>query len=742
MMRRFLPFFAGLLLTGMLSAQSTYPLVTIQQINQVIDLAACNDSSIYLGDTVRFRAHVVTDGGLSEVASGSVQGGNRPFIYMIDTAMNGVVDSLSGIEVMGVYTDGSGNLQPIPGFTALFQGDKVEVTAVVEEYQNNTQLTTLDVNSVTLLTSGDLMPSAFVPKTISAGDLNDNQRVNKVQTGEFWQNSFVELQNVTVVQVIPFSGNRVSFNVADASGNVINVSDRFLAQRTPSHTVVNPNSPSASGTGSFVAPSVGTFYSSLKGIVRHSGNGCTGGTGRGYELNPFDSSHYQVGASAPNISNVFSFPVVPNSSNTVLISADISDADGTIDTVQLYWSANSSTPSGSFSWVNMSLASGTTYEYNIPAQADGSLVRYWIRAVDNSGSAVTYPASPSGFTDPYFNHYTVRDNGLRIFDIQYSGNGTGSSVFEGQTVTVRGFITSARRDCDLEYVYLQDPNDTIYAGIALIPNQDLDNVYRDQEIQVTGTVQETFGVTYLNVDNYVGLSGSQTIMPTAIDPSDPNLDMEMYEGMLVSYQNPAGGQIYITDGDLGFAEYAIATDPTFGTSQSSRVIAGRQSGTSANSSLYVSLISDSSYVTNNGTLQVPAIIANTSMTMDAMHGIMWYSFGNYKLMPRNNFDIVNLSVPVDTNGCNVPKNVSVSELAAQDLAIFPNPAQSSFSIASPNAKVSFRLMDLNGRVVLSSTEDALQHEVNVANLVSGVYVLSTIDAKTGAQRNHKVVVKH
>lgn len=741
-MRRFLPFFAGILLSGMISAQSSYPLVTIQQINQVIDLAACNDSSIYLGDTVRFRAHVVTDGGLSEVASGSVQGGNRPFIYVMDTAMNGVVDSLSGIEIMGVYTDGSGNLQPVPGFTALFQGDKIEVTAVVEEYQNNTQLTTLDANSVTLITSGDLMPSAFVPKTVDVDDLNDNQRVNNVQAGEYWQNSFVELQNVTVVQVIPFSGNRVSFNVADANGNVVNVSDRFLAQRTPSHTVVNPNSPSASGTGSFVAPSVGTFYSSLKGIIRHSGNGCTGGTGRGYEINPFDSTHYAVGASAPNITNVFSFPVVPSSSDSVLISADISDADGTIDTVQLYWSANSSTPSGSFSWVNMSLASGSTYEYYIPAQADGSIVRYWIRAVDNSGSAVVYPASPSGLANPYFNHYAVRDNGLRIFDIQYSGNGTGASVFEGQTVTVRGFITSARRDCDLEYVYLQDPNDTIYAGIALIPNQDLDNVYRDQEIVVTGTVQETFGVTYLNVDNYVGLSNSQTIMPTPIDPSDANLDMEMYEGMLVSYQNPNGGQIYITDGDVGFAEYTIGTDPSFGMSQSSRVLAGRQSGTSATSSLYVSLISDSSYVTNNGTLQVPAIIANTSMTMDAMHGILWYSFGNYKLLPRNNFDIVNLSVPVDTNGCNVPTNVSIDELAAADLSVYPNPAHDAVNISSPNGKVSFRLMDLNGRVVLSSSDDAQAHTLNVSQLVAGVYVLTTIETKTGLSSTHKIVVSH
>ena len=740
-MRRILTLCIALISSAVMYGQS-YPLVTIKQINTPIDLAACNDTSSYLGDTVRFRAHVVTDGGLSEVASGSVQGGNRPFIYMMDTANNGVIDSLSGIEVMGVYTDGSGNLQPIPGFTALLQGDKVEVTGVVEQFDGNTQFNTIDVNSVTLLTSGDLLPSAFVPIVVPASDLNDNQRVNNVQTGEWWQNSFVELQNVTVVQVIPFSGgSRVSFNVADANGNVVNVSDRFLAQRTASHTVVNPNSPSTTGTGSFVAPSVGTFYSSLKGIVRHSANGCTGGTGRGYEINPFDTSHYAVGATAPSITNVLSFPVVPSSSDSVLISADITDADGTIDTVQLFWSANASTPSGSFTSVNMSLSSGNTYEYYIPAQADGSLVRYYIRAVDNDGSAVLFPSSPSSQPNPYVNHYSVRDNGLRIFDIQYSANGTGESVFEGQTVTVRGFITSARRDCDLEYVYLQDPNDTIFAGIALIPNQDLDNVYRGQEISVTGQVQETFGVTYLNVDNYVGLNNTQMVSPVAVDPSDANLDMEMYEGMLISLENPAGGQVYISDENAGFGEYRIATDSTFGSSQSTRVLAGRQDGTRATSSLYVSLISDSSYVTNNGTLQVPAVITQKGMSMDAMQGVLWYSFGNYKLLPRNNFDIVNLSTALDTTNCNVPTNVGINENLVGELAIYPNPAKYVVNVVNTNGEaVDVRIYDLNGRLVLESEKSQSVHIINVSTLVPGVYVLKASDKNGEFVKTHKVVI--
>lgn len=718
----------------------SYPLVSIKQINTPIDLAACNDSSSYLGDTVRFRAHVVTDGGLSEVASGSVQGGNRPFIYMIDTASNGVVDSLSGMEVMGVYSDASGNLQPIPGFTALFQGDKVEVTGIVQQFDGNTQFTTLDVNSVTLLTSGDLAPSAFVPKQLAVGDFNNSNRVNIVTTGEYWQNSFVELQNVTVVQVTPFSGSRVSFDIQDANGNVLNVSDRFLAQRTPSHTVVNPNTPSTTGTGSFVAPSVGTFYSSIRGIIRHSANGCTGGTGRGYEINPFDDSHYQVGASAPSITNVFTFPPQVTSADSVLVSADVVDADGTIDTLEIYWSANSSIMSSSFGSANMNLVSGSTYEFYIPAQADGTIVRYWIRAVDNDGSAVTFPVSPSSQANPYFNHYSVRDNGLKIFDLQYSGNGTGESVFVGQTVTVTGYVTSARRDCDLEYVYLQDPSDSIFAGIALIPNQDLDNVYRDQMLSVTGQIQETFGVTYLNVDSYIGLAGSMTIMPTPIDPSDANLDMEMYEGMLVSYQNPNGGKVYITDENAGFAEYRIGTDPSFGPSQSSRVLAGRQSGGSATSSLHVSLITDSSYVTNDGTLQVPAVITNTSMNMDAMHGILWYSFGNYKLLPRNNFDIVGLNVAIDTTGCNVPTNVSLNEVATTDLAIFPNPAQNLLNIISANGEnVKAALYDMNGRLVSISVASN-RIEMDLTAIAAGVYVLQVKDANASLLRTERIVI--
>jgi hypothetical protein len=716
-----------------------YPLVSVSQINTPIDLANCNDTSALLGDTVRIRVHVVTDGGLSEVASGSVQGGNRPFIYVVDTSANGAATPDQGIEIMGVYRDASNNLQPIPGFTGLFQGDKIEVTGIVEQFDGSNQFTTLDANSLTLLASGDLMPSAFTSAVVPVGDLNDAQRVNNVQQGEQWQNSFVELQNVTVVQVTPFSGNRVSFDVQDANGNLINVSDRFLAQRTPSHQVVNPNSPSTSGTGSFVPPNVGTFYTSLSGIIRHSANGCTGGTGRGYEINPFDTSHYQVGASAPNITNVISIPLQPTSNDPVTVQATITDADGSIASANIYYSTNPSVASANFTQAPMSFTGNDNYEFVIPAQSDGTLVRYYIEATDNDNSTVLFPVSPASATNPNFNHYAVRDNGLKIFDIQYSGNGTGESALDGQTVTVRGFVTAARRDCDLEYVYIQDPSDSLYSGIALIPNQDLGDLYRDQQVEVTGTVQETFGVTYLNVTGVTGLTQSQTIMPTPVNPSDTTLNMEAYEGMLISYENTTATTVpvEVSDPDLGFGEYAVALS---GSTEEKRVLAGRQDGTRATSSLYVSLVSDTSYNTQNGAMQVPPVAAQQGMTMTAIQGVLWFSFGNYKLLPRNNFDIINLSVALDTTNCNVPTNVGLANAKLNEVSIYPNPAKDILTINSPGTqKTEARLYNLNGSQV-KTYRKAGQGTLNVSDLPAGVYLLKLENSSLNTTRTYKVVI--
>ena len=178
--------------------------VSISDINYVsaTDLAACDDTSAYLGQTIITRGVVVTPGNVSEVSSGSVTGGARPFIFIQDTAVGGQSTPFAGIEVMGVYSSSTGALQVPATFTQALPGDIVEVKGVVGEYNGSNQLSLADANSFSIVT---VTTDPIVSDTITVGDLNDAQFVNNLNTGEGYEGAFVTLTNVTVTSVIPFS---------------------------------------------------------------------------------------------------------------------------------------------------------------------------------------------------------------------------------------------------------------------------------------------------------------------------------------------------------------------------------------------------------------------------------------------------------------------------------------------------------------------------------------------------------
>ena len=85
-----------------------------------------------------------------------------------------------------------------------------EIIGVIDDYNGESELLPLAGNSITLLGQG----ATIVPTVIQLSDLNDASRNNKLETGEQWEGVYVELHNVTVATVDPFSGgSRVSFNV-------------------------------------------------------------------------------------------------------------------------------------------------------------------------------------------------------------------------------------------------------------------------------------------------------------------------------------------------------------------------------------------------------------------------------------------------------------------------------------------------------------------------------------------------
>lgn len=728
-----------------------YPFVSITQIQNVsqTDLMNCVDSSAYFGDTVKTVGIVVTDGGLSEVASGSVIGGHRPFIFLVDTATGGIASPFAGIEMQGIIPDGNGGFQVYNIVQNLLAGDIIEVTGYVNAFNNGTQINTLDANSVSII--GFQAPPT--PTIVNLSDLNDQNRVNKLPTGEQWENSFVELQNVTVSTVIPFSNGRVSFNVVDAQGNTMNVSDRFLAGKTSSHQVVNGASPSTTGTGSFVPPVPGTFYNSLKGVIRHDGNGCLTNSGtRGYELNPFDSSHYDVSFAPPFIDEVERDPLVPSPTQDVTISCTITDFDGSVDSVGIAWSTDPNLAPSAFAKFPMTLAIGSTdeYEYDIPQQALGTRVRYYIYAEDNDNNPSFFPSKPTTQLEPNFEFYTVRSNGeLTINDIQFSLASNNASPFQGNTVTVKGVVTASQKAYDLGYVYIQDTAGTEYSGVSLIGSQDLAGLFRNEWVEITGQVQENFGFTQISVASVVRLGDTDTIQPIAIDPSDSAAyasgEWEKYEGMLVKYENPTpGGKLYITDANYNNAEYLIGTDPSFSLSRSARAQAGRQSGTSANSSLYVQLVTDTFYQNNQGIMNLPAVVTSDTMTMDAMIGVINYGFSNYRILPRANDDIIGLNAPLDMN-VNRPNNVSIEEIQNfAELTVYPNPAHDFIHISIEARKgetFHVNIYDLNGRLIKTSAVENGRGKLSISELKQGVYLMKVYD-RAGISIGTNQVIKN
>lgn len=716
-----------LFMVGLFSiSMAQYPSVTISDIQTVAagDLAACIDSSALNGDTVIVTGIVMTHPDSSRFGAGSSDGcfGDR-----FDLWIQSDTTPFSGLEIIGFYDPNTNDI------ATLVPGDSVQITGVVEEYFNQTELVPLETVSVVPVGT----TATFSPVVVPVGDLNDGSQANILPTGEQWENMYIEIQNVSVVSVDPFSGgSRTSFVVEDGSGNRINVSDKFIAQCLPA----------GCPAGGFVAPNVGDNFNYIRGILTHSANGCTGSSGRGYELHPTQVSDYDINTAAPRIFNVTRTGTCPASTADVTITADVTDPDGTVDTVYLKYAVGELTSIYTDLGMTRTSPGSDTWTADIPAQANGSFVKWYIEATDDSSNTSAFPNVP-GSSDPNF--YTVRDGGCTIFDIQYvpSTFSDDASGYESMTVTLTGVVTASAEPDNLGYVYIQEEGRISWAGIPLVGSTDLTTLKQGDKVEVTGIVSEFFGLTRLESVSSVLITGSGTINPVVQVPSlFSDYDFatnELYESMLMSLTGPTGDSIFVVevnaDDPSNFAEYRVGED-AFDPSSGSRVLAGRQTS-SAFSSLNVSYVNDSSWASLDGTMKVDVCVVDLGMAIDTLTGIMTYSFGNLKLLPRNNDDFAGtFACPVDT-GMSIYDN-----LVPGSINVFPNPANDrlniDYSFDQFSGSVKAEMFDLMGRVVagteLSGREGVTEIAVN--GITPGTYILRVKDHSDNWMFTSKIII--
>jgi DNA/RNA endonuclease YhcR with UshA esterase domain len=368
-------------------------------------------------------------------------------------------------------------------------GDSVHFACVVREASGQTRLETISNFSYAPAV-------AEVPPVIATTGAFD--------TSETYEGCLVRFDNVTVTQ-----GLSGVWKVDDGSGEAV-VDDHWV----------------------YSVPSLGDTLQILQGIgVFAVGE---------YRLEPRGNSDIVYGFNQPpQISQVSSTPSQPTHLDTVQVQARVTDDSG-VESVELYHSLNG----GAYSSQPMNPI-GIIWRALIYPQSVGTVVRYFVRAQDDSG-AVAY-------SDTFSYNVLQGEEVIPIRDIQEN-----TPQYEGQTVTVEGVVTVPVNTIQtgLTNAYIQDNSGR---GINIFNFDPISELARGNLVQVRGTVTEFQGTTELT-DPVVTLLATGQPLPA---PLELTLDQASNLGLEGTWVKVAG----VMDEDPYFAGggYNLNIHDPFGT---------------------------------------------------------------------------------------------------------------------------------------------------------------------------------
>ena len=550
--------------------------------------------------------------------------------------------------------------------------------------------------------------------------------------GEKYEGMYVVIRNVTVNSVDLTTGR---FTFVDAAGDQMTMYDGSGYYTLRGHKI----------TGSkYTAPPVGTKLSYIRGIIIPQAK--TGTCGE-YNIMPLYPGKGQLASStypgdividkfAPSITNLNRFPTNPKSTDAIQITFKAANlnAGAGIDSGALYYQVGSK---GSWIRTKLTLAGGDSlYRSTIPASAKDSIVSYYVSAYGSDGTTGNFP----DVTVPFF--YRVRDNGLSIFDLQYTPYSNGVSGFSNDTVTVSAVVTVDTTD------YVEIPTSGLGAnrprvflaggagawnGIAAFGNTagvGLDTVKRGGSISVTAILSETNSRTVLQVLSFtkkgtgvvptppvVSISGAGSLSYQLSNmPVDGNPTFEQWEGVVIQINNPflalRNADNLNNTGSSNFGEYFIASSYTAG----NLAPFGVRVDDNGNSKYYADTSSAYTAKPSN------AVLIPLGAKVSYIRGVLDYSFGEYKLEPRKDDDFGTIT--------GVVEKLEVTPTTFELSQNYPNPFNPSTSIryALPvNGKVTLKVYNVLGQLVstLVNEEQATGTYVarfDASRLASGMYI--------------------
>ncbi len=384
----------------------------------------------------------------------------------------------------------------------------------------------------------------------------------------------------------------------------------------------------------YAPPAVGSKLDYVRGIL-------TAYAATGYRITPLYPGDIKVSAYTPSLTvtgisparRTAAFPLPTDPVQIRIVAKSINpDTSVKVDSAVVYYSVNN----GSFVRIKMTReASDTTFIATIPPQGDGSLVKYFFSAwQDTSAYKSTAPDTSKAYL-----FYYVRSHPITIRDVQYTPFRDGASGAVDLPVTIAGVIQADTSDFPAEIdhrnqstktpvVYMQAGN-APWSGIVLFDTVAY-AAHRGDSVLVSGSVTEYSGMTEIIVDSIkVVQSGrpsyQQVVVTTGAIGGKACGDStaEKWEGMLIKFDT-----VTVTDND---------PDPTY-------------SITSQNGSFREYTVNDGSgncRVDDDGSNMFSPdphdtaygfTIIRKNSQIESLAGILRYANGNYKLEPRTNAD--------------------------------------------------------------------------------------------------------
>ncbi|NOX17018.1 MAG: T9SS type A sorting domain-containing protein [Chlorobi bacterium] len=578
-----------------------------------------------------------------------------------------------------------------PGATSAFgvldTGMVVKCTGVVAEYFTTTQLNLIDFQPE------DVVDFSERPKPVvlTLDSLVEIGTSDPNYLAEKWEHVYVEIRNVTATDIVSIGSG--SFGIFDENNSMIvvgNQSDYFRNR--------------------VAAPRPGTSIDYIRGYINNRTNMDNGW----FLINPVYPDDIKYGdVIPPDISNITRDKGLVGYGDEVNVSADILDADGIVNSAKIMYKVNG----GELQEADMALTAGNTYIGTLPAFNDSTIVSFYIMAEDNDG-ALSYNPSDT-LNGVYF--YYVLDRDLTIQDVQRSPFGSGYSAYNNFEVTVSGVVTADTSDitADGGRVYIQNGTGP-WSGIKLFGTE-IYNLQKGDEVTVTGTVRESYGLTQIEgldtpesivVNGTTDVPEPYMISTEEIDfSSNGDLPAESYESVLIKYENvtvvdenadgdPGPG----VNGNRNYGEMVVQDNSGEGT----RV--ELQDGNNDYHNFW------------DASLENEPIRIRTWNHFDELVGVLYYAFGNFKLVPRTNADFVGFVTGVDDEEIASAETYSLKQN-------YPNPFNPTtiieFTIPQ-NGFVSLKIYNLLGEVVAQLVNEELSsgvHHVqfNAANLPSGIY---------------------